>query len=91
MRITAASQTIALTALALVAALPLATRNAAAEVEYPWCAAYIGPARGVVTCGFVTWEQCMATVHGVGGFCQRNPRLAYAPYTPKRQRRVRQY
>ena len=81
-------RTPALGVFALLAALLFGTGNAAAEVEYPWCAAYTGKARGVVTCGFVTRAQCMATVHGVGGFCQPNPRLAYAPYEP-RQRRVR--
>jgi hypothetical protein len=81
-------RTLALGAFALAAAVSLESGKASAEVEYPWCAAYTGKDRGVVTCGFVTWDQCMATVSGVGGFCQRNPRLAYAP-DPQRPRRVR--
>jgi len=27
---------------------------------------------GSSNCGFSTWNQCMATVSGIGGFCQRN-------------------
>jgi hypothetical protein len=75
---------------ALAFAVSLGAGNAKAEVEYPWCAAYTGPARGVVTCGYVSWQQCMATVHGVGGFCQMNPRFIAAPDEPRR-RRVRPY
>jgi hypothetical protein len=38
---------------------------------YPWCAVY-GGSFGGSNCGFVTWQQCMATVSGVGGFCEPN-------------------
>jgi hypothetical protein len=39
--------------------------------NYPWCAYYtVGDeARN---CGFVTYEQCMANVRGIGGYCARN-------------------
>ena len=88
MPITINFRVLALAAIA-VAVVSLESRTAAAEVEYPWCAAYTGRDRGVVTCGFTSFRQCLATVHGVGGFCQPNPRLAYAPYEPQRSRRVR--
>ena len=47
--------------------------------EYPWCARY-----GWTTsnCGFVTFQQCLDTIRGVGGFCEPNPR-----YNPPQQRR----
>jgi hypothetical protein len=39
--------------------------------NYPWCAIYdIGDA--AYNCGFVSREQCMATVSGIGGFCNVN-------------------
>jgi hypothetical protein len=38
---------------------------------YPWCAVYGGNFGGS-NCGFLTWQQCMATVSGIGGFCQPN-------------------
>jgi len=41
----------------------------AAAAGPPWCAAY---RNGSTNCGFYTYEQCMATVAGNGGFCNRN-------------------
>jgi len=70
---------------AAVTALPLlliATDFAEAQ-NYPWCAQY-RTRGGARNCGFVTWEQCMATVSGIGGFCERN-----AMYVPGQGQRVR--
>jgi len=39
---------------------------------YPWCAVYSGDAGGASNCGFTTWDQCMATVSGIGGSCEPN-------------------
>ena len=70
--------------LAAAAAVTLSTlvpaAPASAAIEYPWCAQYGGRAGGR-NCGFTSYQQCMATVRGMGGFCERN--LFYAP----RQRR----
>lgn len=44
---------------------------AAAATEYPWCAQYSGRSGGR-NCGFSNYSQCMATVSGIGGFCERN-------------------
>jgi Protein of unknown function (DUF3551) len=41
-------------------------------IEYPWCAQYGGMADGGRNCGFSTLAQCMATVSGIGGGCERN-------------------
>jgi len=38
--------------------------------EPPWCATY---RNGGNNCGFFTYEQCVAAISGVGGFCNRNP------------------
>jgi tetratricopeptide (TPR) repeat protein len=35
----------------------------------PWCAAY---RNGSTNCGFYTYDQCMASVSGIGGYCNRN-------------------
>ena len=41
---------------------------------YRWCAEYSGgDFGGSTSCYFVTREQCMAAVSGVGGFCRINP------------------
>jgi len=39
---------------------------------YPWCAVYSGDAGGASNCGFLTIDQCRATVSGIGGFCEPN-------------------
>ncbi len=55
---------------------------------YPWCAVYSGDAGGASNCGFLTIEQCRATVSGIGGSCEPNqfynPRQASA-HTRKKQ------
>jgi hypothetical protein len=53
-------------------------------VTYPWCA-YYGTPDGVggTNCGFVSWQQCMATVSGIGGWCRQNPRYTNPP--PRRR------
>ena len=36
--------------------------------NYPWCAYYSGRGFGGATnCGFTSFQQCMATVSGIGG------------------------
>lgn len=50
-----------------------ASAPAAAQADpYRWCAVYSGDGDGGTNCGFITWDQCMATVSGIGGFCEPN-------------------
>jgi hypothetical protein len=51
----------------------------AAAQEYPWCARYDW---STTNCGFVSFQQCLATISGIGGRCEQNPR-----YVPTQQRR----
>ena len=44
-----------------------------------WCAWYDAWA---YNCGFNSFEQCLATVRGAGGWCQRNVYDAWAARTP---------
>ncbi len=67
-----------------------ATATAAQAQNYPWCAVYGGRGGGGENCGFTTFEQCMATLWGMGGFCNRNtqyvpPPGPHAPYPPRRR------
>jgi hypothetical protein len=39
--------------------------------NYPWCA-QTASMEGGMNCGFTTYQQCMSTVSGTGGFCQQN-------------------
>jgi Protein of unknown function (DUF3551) len=54
---------------------------------YPWCAVYGDDASGASNCGFLTIEQCRATVSGIGGFC--GPNQFYNPKRPAARARNR--
>jgi Protein of unknown function (DUF3551) len=51
--------------------------------DYPWCALY-DTGDQAINCGFISREQCMATVSGIGGFCM--PNNTYGPLRPSRRR-----
>jgi len=51
------------------AAIVSIERPAAAR-DYPWCAYYnFRHGGGATNCGWETFEQCLATVRGIGGSC----------------------
>jgi len=61
--------------LVALVALTAMTQNPASALPYdpyPWCANYESRGFGGSNCGFSTWNQCMATVSGIGGFCVPN-------------------
>lgn len=60
-----------LAATAIVAAFAFAATTPASAQNYPWCAHY-GTPYDDTSCGFVSYEQCMASVSGIGGFCEKN-------------------
>lgn len=81
-------RTIHVLAVAVPLMLLIGTDLAGAQ-NYPWCAQY-STKGGPRNCGFVSWEQCMATVRGVGGFCEQN--FLYRPTeSPPVRRRVRRH
>ena len=53
--------------------VPMIQPHAANAAPYwPWCSQYFS--RGTPhACAFVSWEQCMDTVRGIGGYCYANP------------------
>jgi hypothetical protein len=54
----------------VLTALTLFTPSTDQAEPYPWCGQYSGGSMGGGrNCGFVTLEQCRATVSGIGGFC----------------------
>ena len=84
-------RTIVLVAVALIGMALTATSADAGS----WCGTY---RLGSTNCSFSSSEECMATVRGLGGFCQPNPfpGSAYGtsaggwnrPDTPRRSRRA---
>jgi hypothetical protein len=74
-----------LIALAAVAALTAFNAPPAkAEIQYPWCAEYGRFGNQAENCGFSTYRQCLATISGIGGFCQRNPMYHGRAKRPRR-------
>jgi hypothetical protein len=47
--------------------------------NYPWCAYYSMGENGPTNCGFTTYDQCMTTVSGIGGFCAFNTQFVPPP------------
>ena len=73
----------------LIAAAGALASGAHAQ-NYPWCAVYGGGrGGGGQNCGFSTFEQCMATLSGMGGFCNRNTQ--YVPPAGPHRRHRRHY
>jgi hypothetical protein len=78
---------IALGALTAAAAFPPRVQ---AEIVYPWCVNYGGRGGGR-NCGFVTFQQCLATAHGAGGVCVQNPLYQATPGGPGPRKRYWSY
>ena len=49
----------------IIAACTATPRKSQALIIYQWCATYSG-GTGAINCGFATYEQCRATVAGIG-------------------------
>jgi hypothetical protein len=76
---TKSSFAILILAFVALAAPMLAAPSAAEAAPYwPWCSRYATRA-SVESCAFATYDQCMETVRGIGGFCYTNP---YPPPPP---------
>jgi len=69
----------------------LAAASRAQAQNYPWCAQYSSNMGGSMNCGFTSFNQCMATVSGIGGFCIQNntyqPPVAPGSSAPRQRRR----
>jgi hypothetical protein len=83
---------IALGALITAVSIFHMTGPASAEIDYPVCRSVGGGEGYTMRCDFSTFEQCQATVSGIGGSCIMNPwynnSTANVRY-PARTRRVR--
>ncbi len=49
--------------------------GAPARADGAWCASVTGPEGGYVSCNYSSWQQCQATLSGLGGICHTNPSL----------------
>ncbi len=72
-----------------IVAASLTIGSAAQAQNYPWCANYGSGFGGASNCGFVSFNQCMQTLNGMGGYCARNTQ--YVGPTEPRSRRYKHY
>jgi hypothetical protein len=68
--------------LALAPVMMNQPHTAHAAPYWPWCSQYGGDMGSVHACAFSSWEQCMQTIRGIGGYCYVNP---YGPPAPSAQ------
>src|SRR5260221_14610112 len=50
--------------------------NAQSQYSYPWCAILPGAGSGsggAMSCYYTSWEECRATMFGIGGNCVASP------------------
>ena len=73
-----------LAVLSICVGLVSMSKNAEAQ-NYPWCA-HLGTGFESTNCGFTTFQHCMDTVSGIGGFCQPNYQLPSGPRSLKKLR-----
>jgi hypothetical protein len=59
-----------LAAAALLGSIPAG--HAQSAYSYPWCARYPRDIGGFA-CYYTSFEQCMTTMRGIGGYCIRSP------------------
>jgi hypothetical protein len=57
-------------AAALFGSIP--SSHAQSAYSYPWCARYPRDIGGFA-CYYTSFEQCMTTMRGIGGYCIRSP------------------
>ena len=50
----------------------LGESRAQSAYDYPWCAVYTNRS-GASACYYRSYQQCMATMRGIGGTCIRSP------------------
>jgi Protein of unknown function (DUF3551) len=66
--------------------------SAQSPTSYPWCARIFKKDGGATSCYFTSYQQCMTTLSGIGGFCYESPYYhpapANAPAHPRRHRRA---
>ena len=78
----------AFVALMLTTAVAFAPRPATAAYNLPWCAQYYDS--NITSCAFTSYQQCMATISGIGGLCIQNFRYAFhPPYADPRRAKPR--
>jgi hypothetical protein len=66
--------------------------SAQSPTSYPWCARIYQKEGAATSCYFTSYQQCMTTLSGIGGYCYQSPYYhaapAKAPVRPRRHLRT---
>jgi Protein of unknown function (DUF3551) len=54
-------------------AADLVPAAAQSPTSYPWCARMPKTDGAVTSCYFTSYQQCMTTLSGIGGYCYQSP------------------
>jgi Protein of unknown function (DUF3551) len=73
-------------ALLIMAAIAGGSPMASAQspTSYPWCAK-TGKDAAATSCYFTSYQQCMTTISGVGGYCFQSPYYHASLASPRRR------
>jgi len=66
-----------LIAAALLGEMPAA--SAQSPTSYPWCSRSYKTDGNATSCYFTSYQQCMTTLSGIGGYCFESPYYHAAP------------
>jgi hypothetical protein len=69
-------------AAALLVEMPAA--SAQSPYSYPWCSRQAGRDFDTTSCYFTSYQQCMTTISGIGGWCYQSP-YYHAASAPRQQ------
>jgi hypothetical protein len=56
-----------------VLAVEMLPSSAQSAYDYPWCGREYKFGGGATSCYFTSYQQCRATMLGIGGYCYHNP------------------
>jgi hypothetical protein len=72
--------TLVVVSTALTATTELA--SAQSPYSYAWCSRQGGRQSVTTSCYFTSYQQCMTTISGIGGYCYQNPSYRASAATP---------
>jgi hypothetical protein len=80
------SQILSLVLLSTALMGPAELASAQSPYSYPWCSRQTTKEGGTTSCYFTSYQQCMTTISGIGGWCYQSP-YYHAPSARAAKRR----
>jgi hypothetical protein len=67
-----------------------ASASAQSPYSYPWCSKQLVRDGFTTSCYFTSYQQCMTTISGIGGYCYQSP-YYHGPSTALGQAAIKRY